>query len=135
MKGGPVSSCLRTFSYMETKREKPKVSWSLTLFASASQISLEVDAESMGRLTERPSISDTDTTIGFLVLVACRRAEEKDHVIKLEKATCDYFFLRPFNISVPAAPARQEVLLALRSFPSAAAFWYSRKRSLPERNG
>lgn len=66
------------------------------MLASAAQISLEVDAESTGRLTERPSISDTDTTIGFLVLVACRRPEEKDHVIKLEKVTCDYFFLTTF---------------------------------------
>lgn len=79
---------------METKREKPKVSWSLTLLASALQISLEVDAESTGRLTERPSISDTDTTIGFLVLVAC--PEEKDHVIKLERFKCDFFFLTTF---------------------------------------
>lgn len=67
------------------------------MLASASQISLEVDAESTGRLTERPSISNTDTVIGFLVLVACRRAEEKDHVIKLERVTCDYFFLTTFK--------------------------------------
>lgn len=44
---------------------------SLILLASRWQISLDVDAESTGRLTARPSISATETIIGFLVFIAC----------------------------------------------------------------
>lgn len=57
--------------------EKPKLSLRLILLEISWQISLDVDAESMGRLMERLSISITVTTMGFFVLVACHGAGNK----------------------------------------------------------
>lgn len=62
------------------------MSVSLILLASSWQISLDVDAESTGRLTARPSISITETVIGFLVFVACDSVKKKKVLLMAKQA-------------------------------------------------
>lgn len=100
---------LHTFSYKATYREKPNASLSLILFASSWQISLEVEAESTGRLMARPSISVRDTTKGFFVLVAYELKEGINHIVKR-----NVHFDRSISHS-PAALTRLEALRAPRS--------------------
>lgn len=65
------------------------MSLSLILLERIWQISLEVEPESTGRLMVRPSISVTDTIMGFLVLVAFYSTEKKNMLQSFSQVTLD----------------------------------------------